>query len=193
MSAIGTYGAFVMAMERVERRLRSVTAALDAAGIRYAVLGGNAVAAWVARVDPAATRTTKDVDLLVDRADLDGVSAVMEQLGFTRQDLRQLILFIDPAEPSRMSGVRLVWAGQKVRPSYAEPAPSLDETIRGSDGFLLLGLPALLRMKLTSLRDVDRVHVADLVRVGLVTAQMRQSLSPEPRQRLASVEAGMDE
>lgn len=193
MSAIGTYGAFVMAMERVERRLRSVTAALDAAGIRYAVLGGNAVAAWVARVDPAATRTTKDVDLLVDRANLDGVSAVMEQLGFTRQDLRQLILFIDPAEPSRMSGVRLVWAGQKVRPSYAEPAPSLDETIRGSDGFLLLGLPALLRMKLTSLRDVDRVHVADLVRVGLVTAQMRQSLSPELRQRLASVEAGMDE
>src|SRR5436305_562893 len=54
-----------MAMDRVERRLHQVSAALDAARIPYAVCGGHAVAAWVSRVDPAATRATKDVNLLV--------------------------------------------------------------------------------------------------------------------------------
>ena len=32
-----------MAIERIQQRLRKVTSALDAAGIRYAVVGGNAV------------------------------------------------------------------------------------------------------------------------------------------------------
>src|SRR5690606_32409782 len=56
-----SFGAHVMAVERVERRLRLVAGALDAAGIPYAVIGGNAVAAWVGRVDPGATRATRDV------------------------------------------------------------------------------------------------------------------------------------
>ena len=36
---------------------------------KYAMAGGNAVAAWVARVDRAAVRNTQDVDLLVRRKD----------------------------------------------------------------------------------------------------------------------------
>jgi hypothetical protein len=35
------------------------------------VAGGNAVAAWVATVDPSAVRNTQDVDILLRRADLD--------------------------------------------------------------------------------------------------------------------------
>src|SRR5437773_584343 len=158
MSAALSYRAFIMAMEQVERRLRKVTAALDAAGIRYAVIGGNAVALWVAKADPEATRTTKDVDLLVDRSDLDRIRAVMATLGFDYHNLRPLVLFVDPEAPSRKSGVHLVWAGQKVRPSYAHPTPTLVESVRDAEGFWVLNLPALLRMKLTSMRDVDRVH-----------------------------------
>lgn len=41
-----------------ERALRAITA-LKAAEIPYAVAGGNAVAAWVARVDRAAVRNTR--------------------------------------------------------------------------------------------------------------------------------------
>ena len=70
-----------MAVERVERRLRRATAALDGAGIRYAVIGGNAVAAWVGRADPAATRATRDVELLLRRPDLAQITAVMQGLG----------------------------------------------------------------------------------------------------------------
>lgn len=64
-----SFRSHVMAVDRVEHRLHRVTAALDAAGVPYAVIGGNAVAAWVGRVDLAATRATKDVDLLVCRDD----------------------------------------------------------------------------------------------------------------------------
>ena len=46
-------------------------AALEGAGIPYAVAGGNAVASWVARVDEAAVRNTQDVDILIRREDLD--------------------------------------------------------------------------------------------------------------------------
>lgn len=177
-----------MAVDRVERRLRLVTSALDAAGVPYAVIGGNAVAAWVGRVDPSATRATKGVDLLVRRSDLDRVSAVMASLGFLREDLRRLVLFIDPAEPSKRSGVHLVWAGEKVLPSYAAPAPDVAEAVRDPEGFLVLDLPALVRMKLTSFRDVDRVHVADMLSVGLIDAGLRGGLPRALRERLESLE-----
>lgn len=100
MADVLSYRAFVMAMGRVEQRLRKVTAALDAAGIRYAVIGGNAVAVWVSKADPAATRTTKDVDLLVNQDDLPRIRATIEGLGFQYQDRRRVSLFIDPDEPS---------------------------------------------------------------------------------------------
>ncbi|MEM6258411.1 MAG: hypothetical protein AAGI37_08870 [Planctomycetota bacterium] len=181
------YSAFVMAMERVEKRLRMVSSALDAAGIAYAVVGGNAVAAWVSRVDPAATRATKDVGLLVRKDDDEEISRVMADLGFERQDLRPLVLFTDPEEPSKRSGVHLVWSDTLIRPSYACPSPSVDEAVRDPEGFAVLDLPALVRMKLTSFRDVDRVHVADLAQVGLIDQALIDSLPVELKQRLTEL------
>jgi hypothetical protein len=183
-----SFRAFVMAVDRVEKRLRRVTAALDAAGLPYAVVGGNAVAAWVARADPGATRTTKDVDLLVRRADLDRLSEVMQSLGFEQHDLRRLIVFVDPEEPSRRSGVHLVWADELIRPSYSCPAPSVTEAVRDPEGFWLLDLPALVRMKLTSYRDIDRVHIADLLSVGLIDEAVRSRLPADLGERLAKIE-----
>jgi len=51
------------AVERVRDRLLRSTAALEAAAVPYAVIGGNAVMAWVEQVDEAAVRFTQDVDL----------------------------------------------------------------------------------------------------------------------------------
>ncbi len=179
-----------MASERVQQRLVRTTAALDAAGIRYAVVGGNAVAAWVGRVDAGATRATKDVDLLVRRADVPRITAVLTAppLRFTREDLRDLVLFIDPDEPSKRSGVHLVWAGEKIRPSYAVASPGVDEAERDPEGFWIVSLAALVRMKLTSLRDIDRVHVGDMLAVGLIGPAVRATLPPELLARLEEVE-----
>jgi hypothetical protein len=182
-----------MAIERVQQRLRKVTSALDSAGIRYAVVGGNAVASWVGRVDQGATRATKDVDLLVRRADVAAITAAMTKLGFAREDLRDLVLFIDPDEPSKKSGVHLVWAEERIRPSYTVLSPSVEEAVRDPDGFWVVDLGALLRMKLTSYRDVDRVHVADMIGVGLVSAEVCASLPVQLQERLADIERSVDE
>jgi hypothetical protein len=187
-----SFSAHVMAVDRVEQRLHKVASALDAAGIPYAVIGGNAVAAWVGRVDPAATRATKDVDVLVRRGDMDRITSSLEALGFKREDLRGLVLFVDPDEPSRRSVVHLVWAAEKVRPSYPEPAPDVSEAVRDPEGFMVLDLPALVRMKLTSFRDIDRVHVADMLEVGLIDAKVRSDLAPALVERLEQVERSVE-
>lgn len=188
-----SFHAHVMAVDRVEQRLRRVTAALNAAGISYAVVGGNAVAAWVGRVDPSATRATKDVDLLVRRTDVDHIRSVMQSLGFQAEQLRDLVLFVDPDEPSRRSGVHLVWADERIRPSYVCPSPSTAEAVKSPEGFFVLNLAALVRMKLTSFRDIDRVHVGDLLSVGLIDSAVRDSLPSELRSRLEDVERSREE
>jgi hypothetical protein len=179
----------IMAIDRVQQRLRKVTAALGAAGIRYAVVGGNAVASWVGRVDAGATRATKDVDLLVRREDLPAITAAITALGFAREDLRDIVLFVDPDEPSRKAGVHLVWAEERLRPSYSVASPSVDESTLDPEGFRVVDLPALLRMKLTSYRPIDQAHVIDMLSVGLIDATVRASLPPELAQRLRDIEA----
>src|SRR5881392_781728 len=77
----------VLAVEKVRERLRRASAALDAAGIPYAVIGGNAVAAWVSKVDPGAARNTVDVDLMLNRSDLDSATEALAKAGFVHHEL----------------------------------------------------------------------------------------------------------
>ena len=69
------------AVEKVRERLRRAVAALEAAHVPYAVVGGNAVAAWVSRVDEAAVRNTQDVDILLRRSDLPAAIEAMARAG----------------------------------------------------------------------------------------------------------------
>ena len=55
---MGVLERMVLAVERVRDRLRRAAGALEEAGVPYAVVGGNAVATWVATVDAAAVRNT---------------------------------------------------------------------------------------------------------------------------------------
>ena len=54
-----------LAVEKLQDRLRRAAAAFGQAGVPYAVVGGNAVAEWVGRVDEGAVRNTRDVDILI--------------------------------------------------------------------------------------------------------------------------------
>src|SRR5207247_8254257 len=72
----------IRAVEKVRERLLRATAALEKAGVPYAVVGGNAVASWVSAVDEAAVRNTRDVDILLRRSDLDAATAALAQAGF---------------------------------------------------------------------------------------------------------------
>src|SRR3954465_3267642 len=85
----------VTAVEPVRERLSRATAALEAAGVPYAVAGGNAVAAWVATVDPAAVRNTQDVDILLRRAALDAAERALAAAGFVRANVAGVDMFLD--------------------------------------------------------------------------------------------------
>jgi hypothetical protein len=178
-----------MAVDRVERLLRKTAKALDDAGIPYAVIGGNAVALWVTTIDPEAVRTTKDVDLLVDPADLGRITEVLEAIGLERVDLRRITLFLDPDKPDKKSGVHLVWAGRKVWPSNEVPAPTLDAAVRSAEGVAVIDLASLVTMKLVADRYHDRAHIVDLLALGLIDESIRSGLPAALLEKLEQIEA----
>src|SRR5207245_7702850 len=118
----------LMAAEKVKERLRRATRALDAAGVPYAVVGGNAVAEWVGRIDEDAVRTTRDVDLLVRRADLPAARAALEVAGFVYYQLLDIDLFIDGPQGKPRGGSHLLFAGENVRPDDAHTLLDLNES-----------------------------------------------------------------
>src|SRR5882757_2750901 len=85
----------IRAVEKVRERLERATSALELANVPYAVVGGNAVAAWVSRVDEAAVRNTQDVDILLRRADLPAAISALEQVGFFYRHAASIDMFLD--------------------------------------------------------------------------------------------------
>ena len=173
----------LMAAEKVKERCRRAAKALDDAGVPYAVAGGNAVAEWVARIDEGATRNTRDVDLLVRRADLAGARAALEGAGFVYHQLLDIDMFIDGPQGRPSEAVHILYAGEKVRPEYEHASPNLDESERAAE-FQVTTLPALVRMKLISYRRKDQVHLLDLIGVGLIDATWPARLPPPLGDRL---------
>jgi hypothetical protein len=176
----------IRAVEKVRERLQRAAAALTAAGVPYAVAGGNAVAAWVSRVDEAAVRNTQDVDILLRRSDLDAAAAALAKAGFVRRHVSGIEMFLDGPQAKARDAVHIVLAGEKVRPQYLEPAPDVSEA-EDAPFFRILTLEALVRMKLTSFRDKDRVHLRDLLDVGLIDDTWPEKLPPELATRLREV------
>jgi hypothetical protein len=176
----------IQAVELVKDRLLRATAALERAGLAYAVIGGNAVAAWVGRVDQSAVRFTQDVDLLVLRSDLDAIKTALEPAGFLYRHVASVDLFLDGPDAKARDAVHVIFAGERVRPDYAMPAPDVFES-EPADAFKVLRLEALVRMKLTSFRDKDRTHLRDLIGVGLVDQSWRPRLPDELAMRLQSL------
>src|SRR5437879_1060615 len=174
------------AVAKVRERLLRATAALKRAGVPYALAGGNAVASWVATVDEGAVRNTPDIDLLVRRSDLPAITAALEQAGFVRDELLDVVLFRDRAEGKPSQAVHLLFAGEKTRPDHPLPAPEV-QTVNDPANFRVIALDALVAMKLMSNRDKDRTHVRDLIGVGLIDAAWLTKLPPDLAERLKQI------
>ena len=188
MVILGSFSLEAMerAVGKVYERLIRATAALEQAGIAYAVAGGHAVAAWVARVDESATRNTRDVDILVRRADLEAVKQALENAGFVYRHSARMDLFLDGPEAKARDAVHIVFAGEKVRPHEPLPNPDVTES-EPADRFRVLSWPALVQIKLTAFRDKDRTHLRDLLDVGLIDASWGQRLPHELAVRLQNL------
>ncbi len=173
----------VRAVEKVRQRLEKAASVLQGAGIPYAIAGGNAVAAWVSRVDEAAVRNTQDVDILIRRADLPVVIQTMEAAGFIYKHAMSIDMFLDRPGGSPRDAVHLLFADEYIRPGYHAPAPSVDES-EESRGHIVLSLEAIVRMKLTSYRRKDQVHLLDMINVELLDETWPARFPPELGERL---------
>jgi len=173
----------VLAVERVRDRLLRASGALESAGIPYAVAGGNAVAVWVATIDEAAVRNTQDVDILLRRSDLETAAEALARAGFIRRHVAGMDVFLDGPDAKVRDAVHVLMAGEKVRPEYDAPAPDVAESEKPA-GVRVVALEALVRMKLTSFRRKDQVHLLDMLEVGLIDAAWTSRFEPRLAARL---------
>jgi hypothetical protein len=174
------------AVAKVRERLLRATAALNQAGVAYAIVGGNAVASWVATVDEGAVRNTRDVDILVRRDDLPAIAAALEQAGFVRDELLDVVMFRDGVQGKPSEAVHLVFSGEKTRPDHLLPAPEI-QTVDDPANFRVITLESLVSMKLMSNRDKDRTHLRDLIDVGLIDSSWLPNLPSQLAERLRQV------
>ena len=88
-------------------------------------------------------------------------------------------MLVDARDPRARSAVHLVFV----------PVPDFSEPAVTAEGVLLAPIDDLVRMKLTSYRLKDRVHIQDLDAVGLITPEIEAQLSDFLRARLREVRA----
>ena len=176
-----------MSIEDVSRRLEAVTSVFDAHEIPYALVGGQAVAIWVATVDPEAVRTTKDVDILLRRADLPQARSAAQSIGMDYFETMGVGMLLARENPNPRSAVHLVWSGELVRPGELAPAPTVEQQELVDAKWKVASLPALVTMKLTAWRDQDRVHLRDLRDVGLIDEDVVRHLPAELAERWRSL------
>jgi Uncharacterised nucleotidyltransferase len=176
----------VNAVEKVRQRLQRAVTSLEAAKVPYAVVGGNAIAAWVSRVDETAVRNTKDVDILIRRSDFTRASDALSRAGFVYRHAKSLDMFLDGPDGSPREAVHVLFASERVKEDSLEVSPDVLES-EPAGPFQLVALEALVRMKLTAFRDKDRTHLRDLIEVGLIDSSWTSRFSAGLAVRLRSI------
>lgn len=174
------------AVEKIQERLERTATILEAAGIPYAIIGGNAVRAWVAQMDEAAVRTTRDVDILLRRADFPRAIVAMEAAGFIYRHAASIDMFLDGPGTKDRDAVHVLFAGEKVRPEDVVPTPDVEDAIE-INTHRFIRLESLVRMKLTSFRDKDRMHLRDMNDVELIDDTWPARYPPELAARLQEI------
>ena len=184
-----TWERMAKGIDDVRQRLDRTVMALAKFGVRYAVAGESAVAAWVSRADESAVRNTRDVDILLRREDAEKAREALEAAGFVHRRIASLgkagamDVFLDGPDAKVRDAVHVLWAGEKPVPDAIESTPELHETEIG-EGFALVPLQDLVRMKLISFRDKDRMHLRDLLSVGLIDETWPERFPTELATRL---------
>ena len=92
-------------------------------------------------------------------------------------------MFLDGPNAKDRDAVHVVFAGKKVRAEYSEPVPEIDEYEWIKDT-RTLPFDRLIKMKLTSFRKKDQVHLLDMISIGMLDATWLDRFSPELRVRL---------
>jgi hypothetical protein len=176
-------------VEQLRDVVKRLDEALTGAGIRYQVIGGFAVFCHVDQIDPLAARLTRDVDVAIDRQDLQRIAQAVRSIGLQYRHVAGVDVLVDAVTPKARSAIHLIFANEKVRPEYSDTVPDISQPLRAAEGVLIAPVADLVRMKLTSFRLKDKVHIQDMDSVGLITPEIESSLSVTLLERLREVRA----
>jgi hypothetical protein len=175
--------------ERLERLFKLadlVEKIFASASLEYRVVGGLAIYQYVEEAAPDAGRLTRDIDILVRREDLEKIAQAAEPFGFRYRHAAGLDMLLPVEEPLARRAVHLVLAGERVHQEDVEATPQLGPA-KVIKGMRLIPLPELVRMKLTSFRLKDQMHLKDLEEADLLPPEIEAGLPPILRERLAQV------
>ncbi|HEX3599941.1 MAG TPA: hypothetical protein VHU84_07345 [Lacipirellulaceae bacterium] len=183
-TAADVWKRYTMALDDIADRLHRITSAFQIAKVPYAIVGGQAVALWVATKDPAAVRTTKDVDVLLPRTGLPIARGAARTVEMDFFETMGVGMFLDRRDPNPRHAVHIVWAGELVRPGDTVAAPGVADQITLPGDYHVVSLAKLVEMKLMANREQDRLHLRDLIDVGLVDRPLLAALPGELTPRL---------
>ena len=165
-------------------RARRFSEALRAADVPFAVCGGLSVMAWVETRDPGCARSTKDVDVLMRRADLQRAADALAPHGFIYIEVNGIPMFLDGPDGIPSQAVHVVLANEPASRNERIHTPDLGPNC--NDGHVpwpRVELEQLLEMKLLAMRPHDIAHIGDLLRVGLIDRTWRDRVRAELRER----------
>ena len=128
----------------------------------------------------------KDAHRVADEHDQVQVGLVGHEAAEDVALLRLLDVFLDGPDAKVRDAVHILWAGEKAVPDAIDSTPELRET-ENSGCFNLVPLEDLVRMKLVSFRDKDRMHLRDLIAVRLVDASWPSRFSQALARRLQTI------
>ena len=169
--------------------LHKITDTLNTQHIPHELIGGLAVLIYVEEANSEHTSLTRDVDLMVNRSDLDRIKETAGKDGFRFRHAAGVDMLIYGPTESARNAVHLVFSGEKVRPTQATPNPPIRPDLKRVHGKDVLVIPILdlIRMKLSSNRLKDQVHIKSMDAAGLITSDAEATLTPELAARLKHV------
>jgi hypothetical protein len=171
--------------------LQKITGPLMAEGVPHELIGGLAVLIHVEEADPEHTTLTRDVDLMIRRADLAKVTEIAARHGFRFRHTAGLDMLLYGDTTSARNAVHLLFSGEKVHPNQATPNPPIQPEKKGILGaeVFIIRVADLVRMKLSANRDKDRVHIRSMDAAGLIPSGVENALPLELRERLQHIRA----
>ncbi len=132
---------------------------LEGAAIPYQLIGGMAVYIHVYKTNPDSARNTRDVDLMIDRADFQRVLNAIEGTEFSQRHAAKVDMSLHREDQE--NAIHLNFAGESLSSSQIESNPPLNpvrENIHGID-LWIVSVSDLVRMKLAVSRLKDWVHI----------------------------------
>ncbi len=166
--------------------LQKLSLPLERAAVPHELVAGLAVFFHVENADSTHSSLTRGMDIMIRRDDLPQVIAIAAEHGFRFRHSAGLDMLLYGESNSARNAVHLLSAGERVKDTQLEAHPNIRPVRAGLHGqdFLVVPVVDLVRMKLSSNRDKDRVHVRGMDAAGLITKEMEQALNDDLRFRL---------